>query len=415
MSEQDREAVAQQGEAERSAGPRRAGREAVAQQGEAERSAGPRRAGREAVAQRAGAPVELGQAERSSARPAPRGRPAKRPSRPFASAGLALAATLAALAAAETLARACGFAPWVPDPVAAAVEPGGSLYLPDPVLGYALRPGSFEVTLPSGLRFHATHDAEGHRASGRPGARAPRAEIWIFGDSFSYGWAVSDEETFAWLLQAALPRQRVVNFAVGGYGTLHALLQLEQALRSRPRPALVVLAHNFFHGPRNTFSRLRRREVAPWNRLGPIEHPIARLGPGGALELASAPVGYAELPLMRRSALANLAATALDLADDRRLRSHEVTRALLARFVAAARAAGAPVLVTTLEASAANAPLLDHVASLGARVADVSVDLRIRENTNLPHDGHPSALAHRRYARRLAPRIEQALAATPGD
>lgn len=335
-------------------------------------------------------------------------------SRPIATAGLALAALAAALLAAEALARARGFGPWIPDPVSAVVEPGGSLYAADPVLGYALRPGSFEVTLPTGLRFHATHDAEGHRATGarnghRPDPTVP--EIWIFGDSFTYGWSVSDEATWPWLVQTALPRHRIVNFAVGGYGTLQALLQLEAALRSRPGPALVVLAHNFFHDPRNTFSRLRRREVAPWNRLGPIAHPIARLAPDGALALSSAPVRYAEVPLMRRSALANLAATAWDLLDDRRLRGHEVTRALLERFVAAARASDAPVLVTTLEASPANAPILDYAASLGARVADVSVDLRVRENTNLPHDGHPSPRAHRRYAQRLLPRVDEALRA----
>jgi quercetin dioxygenase-like cupin family protein len=59
VSEQGREAPAQRGEAERSAGPREQGREAPAQRGEAERSAGPREQGREAPAQR-------GEAERSA-------------------------------------------------------------------------------------------------------------------------------------------------------------------------------------------------------------------------------------------------------------------------------------------------------------------------------------------------------------
>ncbi len=334
--------------------------------------------------------------------------------RALAAAALALAAVGLALLAAEAIARARGLAPWVPDPVAVEVEPGGSLYRADPVLGYALRPGAYRVTLASGLRFRATHDADGHRITRPPApadAGAAAGEIWILGDSFTYGWSVSDEQTYPWLLQTAFARHRIVNFAVGGYGTLQALLQLESALRARPRPALVVLAHNFFHDSRNTFSRLRRREVAPWNRLGPIRHPTARLGPDGRLEIDSAPIDYAELPLMRRSALANLAATAWDLLDDRRLQGHQVTRALIARFVTAVRAHGAPTVFTVLEASPANAPILAYAASLGARVADVSVDLRVRANTNLPHDGHPSALAHRRYASRLAPVLRDALAA----
>jgi hypothetical protein len=336
---------------------------------------------------------------------------------PRATAGLALAALALALAlgAAEWIARAQGFRPWAPDPVAAEVVPGGSLYVADPLLGFALRPGAYRVTLAGGLRFRATHDARGHRITRRveqDDATASGTEIWIFGDSFSYGWSVSDDESFPWLLQTAFPRHRVTNFAVGGYGTLQALLQLEAALRSGAQPALVVLAHNFFHDSRNTFSSLRRREVAPWNRLGAIRHPTARLGPDGALVIGSAPVEYAELPLMRRSALANLAATAWDLLDDRRLRGHEVTRALLARFIAAARAHAATVVFTTLEASPANEPMLAFAASQGARAADVSLDLRIRANTNLPYDGHPSALAQRRYAKRLAPILRDALAAS---
>src|SRR5262249_6889995 len=63
---------------------------------------------------------------------------------------------------------------------------------------------------------------------------------------------------------------------------------------------------------------------------------------------------------------------------------------------------GAPVLVVTLEASPANEALLAAARSFGAHAADVSVDLSVRANTNLPGDGHPSALAHRRFASRIA-------------
>jgi hypothetical protein len=336
----------------------------------------------------------------------------------LATASLAIAALALALAAAESIARSRGLRPWTPDAVVAEVEPGGSLYVADPLLGFALRPGAYHVTLAGGLRFRATHDTEGRRITrpiGKQDASAGRPEIWIFGDSFSYGGSVNDEQSYPWRLQSEFPSQRVTNFAVGGYGTLQALLQLEAALGAHSPPALVVLAHNFFHDSRNTFSRMRRREVVPWNRLDSIRHPVARLGPDAALVTGSAPVAYLELPLMRRSALANLAATAWDLLDDRRLRGHDVTRALLARFVASAHAHGAPVLFTTLEASAANPPILAYAAALGARAVDVSLELRIRANTNLPHDGHPSALAQRRYAKRLAPILREVLgASSPG-
>jgi len=324
--------------------------------------------------------------------------------RALATAALACASLALALAAAEAIARARGFAPWTPDPGEVRVEPGGSLYLPDPALGWRLRPGAYRVTLATGLVFHATHDAAGHRVAAPEGeaGEPARRELWVFGDSFSYGWSVDDAQAYPWLLQRAFPHHRVVNFAVGGYGTLQALLELRAALREAPAPDLVVLGHNFFHDSRNTFSRLRAREVAPWNRLGAIEHPWARLSADGALGLGSSPVAYREVPGMRWSALANLVATGWDLVDERRLRGPEVTRELVRRFSAEALAAGAPVLVVTLEASPANEALLAAARAFGAYAADVSVDLRVRANTNRPGDGHPSALAHRRFAARIA-------------
>jgi hypothetical protein len=339
---------------------------------------------------------------------------ARRPrARALKTAALAAAALALALAAAEAIARARSVAPWTPDPGEPRVEPGGSLYLADPELGWSLRPGTYRVTLATGLAFTATHDAAGRRMTGPPGAEdaANRPEIWIFGDSFSYGWSVDDAQAYPWLLQAALPEYRVRNFAVGGYGTLQALLQLHAALRGAPAPALVVLGHNFFHDSRNIFSRLRAREVAPWNRLGAIEHPWARFDGASRVALGRSPVAYREVPGMRWSALARLVADGWDLLDDRRLRGPEVTRALLARFVEEAHEAGAPVLVATLEASPANAPLLAAARSLGARTVDASLDLNLPENTNLPGDGHPSALAHQRYAARLTRAIRAALPA----
>jgi hypothetical protein len=126
----------------------------------------------------------------------------------------------------EGLLRLLGAGPWDPRPVNVQAEPGGSLYELHPTLGYRHRAGEFRITQEV-LRWTATHDDETLRITDRPGDEgrgARRPELWIMGGSFTHGWAVNDWETFPWLLQEGLPEYRVVNFGVGGYGTLQSLV-----------------------------------------------------------------------------------------------------------------------------------------------------------------------------------------------
>jgi len=68
---------------------------------------------------------------------------------------------------------------------------------------------------------------------------------------------------------------------------------------------VVVLAYASFHDVRNTFVRLRRKDAAPANALGPLVQPFARLGADGRLHFSMADVVYREAPLMRVSAVAH--------------------------------------------------------------------------------------------------------------
>jgi hypothetical protein len=93
------------------------------------------------------------------------------------------------------------------------------------------------VTLPGGYSFTVTHFPSKLRIT-HPLAtytdRRSKPEIWIMGCSFTHGWSLNDQDTYPWLLQARLPQYVVVNYGVEGYGTLHALLQLREALTTQP-------------------------------------------------------------------------------------------------------------------------------------------------------------------------------------
>lgn len=314
-----------------------------------------------------------------------------------------LALGVATAGVGEGIVRLRGGRPWDARPAELLVEPGGRLYRADPVLGYASLPGRYRIRFPTGLAFTTTVDADGLRAT-RPPGEAPALDapgLWIFGCSFTYGWAVDDDATYAWQLERLRPDLDVRNFAVSGYGTLQSLLQLERALRERPAPAVVVLAYASFHDERNTFTRRRRKRVAPFQRLGPLVQPFARLGRDGALEVEMARVAYRPWPGMTASALVHRLEQAWNELERRRVDSAAVTRAIVDRFVAEARASGARVVFATLTRNAHSEAMRAHAERAGATGLDLAIDLDAPGMRNLPHDGHPSPLAHARYARRL--------------
>ena len=315
---------------------------------------------------------------------------------------VAIAFTLVTcLALAEGAARLAGETPWQPPRLDVRVEPGGSLFEPDPRLGYRHRAGRFEVTQGL-LRFSLTHDDQGLRATHperASGSRPP--ELWIFGDSITHGWSVDNEETYAWLLQERFPALEVVNFGVSGYGTLHGWLQFEEALAARPRPAVVVVAYASFHDDRNTFARERRKILVPWNRLGPLDQPRARFDGAGELRIEMAEVRYRELPLMRRFAVSHLVERAWNRIEQRRLRGADVTFAILERFAERSRRAGIAFVVAGITRDEATHAMLERCRAAGWRAVDVSLDLEQPGMRNLPWDPHPSARAQRIYANRL--------------
>jgi hypothetical protein len=210
----------------------------------------------------------------------------------------------------------------------------------------------------------------------------------------TYGLSLNDEETYPWLLQESLPEYDVVNFAVPGYGTTHSLIQLREALAAGVAPKVVVLAYARFHDQRNTFSRIRRKEVAPWNKLGPMLYPCARLE-NGVLQHRSTDVEYQEFPLMRRLALAHYIEMTYNRLEFWRHQGRAVSEGVIAEMAGLARKHGAQFVVANISGGR---EMLHWAARNGILNVDISLNLSIGEHTNLPHDGHPSALATRKYA-----------------
>jgi hypothetical protein len=312
---------------------------------------------------------------------------------------------LIALVGAEMAVRWLGYQPWQVKEIKITVEPGGKFFTPHPTLGYTHVPGAFNAALPDGYTFKVTHLPDTLRVT-HPlttyGMGPRKEEIWIFGCSLTHGWTLNDEETYPWLLQEQFPQYEIVNFGVSGYGTLQSLLQFQEALAERPQPRLVILAYASFHDQRNTLLRLRSKEIVPWNKLGPIVQPYAMLDRAGNLTYTLAGMTYQEFPLMRTSALINLLETTYDYkVEDTFYHSHDVTKAIIREFHRQAQAQGIELVVAGLLSDHLTADTLAFSRNEGIKTVDMSVDLSLRANRNLPHDPHPSPAANRQYAQKL--------------
>jgi hypothetical protein len=322
----------------------------------------------------------------------------------FGIISLAISATFT-FAAAELLVRLKGIEPWIVQDIQLHVTPGGRLYTAHPLLGYAHLPGAFTVSLPNGYAFTVTHLANTLRVT-RPLATyanaRPQPEIWIFGCSFTHGWALQDQETYPWLLQESWPSYEVVNYGVGGYGTIHAMLRLRDALDQRPAPAVAVYAYAGFHDERNTFLRRRRKGVALWNKLGPLIQPYVRFDPAGHLHYAFAEVEYREFPLMRSSAFVHFLEMTYNEMEERLAHSHEVSKRLLLEMATLAKHYQVHLVLAGVMDDEPTHDMLTFAQAQGIMATDLSSDLDRDEYWDVPlGGGHPSALANRKYAERL--------------
>lgn len=306
------------------------------------------------------------------------------------------------LLGAEYICRRRGISPWKVGPFGVTVTPGGKFFKKHDTLGYTHLPGRFVVRLSDVYSFIVTHGEDTLRITGDPEKQTFPAgqSIWIFGCSFTHGWSLNDQETYPWKLQEKLPHHEIVNFGVSGYGTIHALLQFQEMLAKNPPPKIAVIAYASFHDERNTFLRMRRKAVAPWNKLGPLVQPYGRLQ-GGNLKIFQADVEYEPFPLMQHSAFAHFLEQEYNKKEDRYHQSHKVTEAIVMEFAKVAREHGVQLVVAGITADETTRDTLKFARAKNLVAGDISVDLSVSENINLPHNSHPSARANEHYAQRL--------------
>lgn len=320
------------------------------------------------------------------------------------------------LLGAEFAFRLKGVRPWVPrEGKTESVEPGGRLAIPHPTLGYTYLPGRFTVTLANGYSYVVTHLPNSLRVT-QPldnySGASDKPEIWIFGDSFTYGWSLNDEETYPWLLQQRLEDYQIVNFGVGGYGTIHSLLQYREALGLK-RPKLAILAYAGFHDERNTLARMWQKAITN-NKSKPLKIPYASLADDGGLQIhLGTDFVYREFPMMRQSALIHSLEWNWNKVETKLLHSHQVSEALIMEMAKLSEEHQVKFLVAAI--SQEDRQMLKFLTQRGIPNVDISVEFKTGRYLNLPHDRHPNAAANKLYADKLEPAVKAALLIETGS
>jgi hypothetical protein len=313
--------------------------------------------------------------------------------------GLALLLGLClAFAAGEVLVRACGRGPWYKERIAAN-EP--VLHEPDPVLGWKSKPGHFVIPpyVPGGDPIEETILERGERRTGTAPIRDDLPSLVLVGGSFTEGWAVSDDETDAWKLQAALPGIQVLDFGTSAYGTYQSLLMLERQLPRLTAPRFVLYGFIEDHEVRNVAPHYWMGILAALSHRGHVDVPYVTLDGHGGL-VRHPPERYLALPFHEYSALiATVEAGYMKFKTRGRLaQKTPVTEELLREMDRRSTEAGATFVTVALYADQATR---DHYRGFLERSGIRYVDCHheMTEDLKVPGEGHPNGKLHAIWAR----------------
>ncbi len=280
---------------------------------------------------------------------------------------------------------------------------------PDPILGWRLKPGRFRYPgyTPAAPPISVTLWPGSSRATS--GERLEQSRhVVIIGDSFSLGWAISDDETYAWKLHARFPDVEFVNYGTGGYNGVQALLRLEQHLATRAiAPELVVYGFNEDQERRNVAEGDWLELLTLMSRYQMVRIPYCLPDGRGGLTLFP-PTAYPTWPLRQRLALV----ATLEKAFFRFVTRHRgeqkraATELLIDRMSEVLRGRGSRLLVVLLQSSPEFAA--HYAAHLGAR-AIAFLDCRPEGSwlpLMVPGQGHPNGLANTKWADCIARFLE---------
>lgn len=282
----------------------------------------------------------------------------------------------------------------------------------DSVLGWRAKKGFYPVPPydPSGTETHYSFLEGGSRktSAGQTDVRDARPKLIAVGCSFTQGWAISDEETYAWKLQERFPDDEVLNYGVAGYGTYQSLLMLERVLPAVRNPKVVLYGFYDKHEDRNVAPAAWVRKLSMYSRRGHVFVPYVSLGPEGQI-VRHPPEAYPVFPLREYSSMVALAESAYAelWAKERSVDGREATQQLLLQMRDLARRYGAQFALVFLTV---NDETKDHYQRFLTEnhVTALDCSRQLSEEMTVKGEGHPNGKMNSVWAACIADSLSNA-------
>ncbi|HXA46449.1 MAG TPA: SGNH/GDSL hydrolase family protein [Burkholderiaceae bacterium] len=268
----------------------------------------------------------------------------------------------------------------------------GSWATIDQQFGWVNNPGghaSFEPGTKM-MNFEADHT---RRVVGPLKEGAP--ELLLIGCSFTQGYGLEDQQTFASQLDQQLPSMKVVNFGTGGYSTYQSLLRLRQELQSGKDIRYVIYPFIDAHLVRNVSdaSWIMALDLLDGSNFVP---PYVRSQGNGIKEIA----GHVEQnwPLETHSALVYLLhKTAITMTHHvDHAEQVKVTHALVSEMAQLAKSKNIPFLMVGLDYP--DASLINEIVDKDVRFVDCRFPSGLTADLKIGGVGHPNEVADKAWA-----------------
>ena len=197
--------------------------------------------------------------------------------------------------------RILGYTPWHYDK-----SNNPSIYRFDNELGWISKSGKYSMSVSKSNKdiFEMTIENDSSRKIyGNPSEN----KILFLGGSFTQGWGVNDNETFANYVQKDFKNYQIKNFGQGGYGSVQSYLLLKRLFNKGAKPKLVVYSFIDHHEYRNVARGEWLRLLLKYSNSGhetPPRVPFATVGKNNLINFHK-PVAYPMFPLRETLSLVN--------------------------------------------------------------------------------------------------------------